>query len=236
MNITNNTIINVCSYTPSTIIASTSVQDYIFEPCMTDNPIILPMSAVEVKEIHSKSSIFVDGYLTFEDELKEDMYNFLKINDWKNILNQLEIMNCIVSGRRDDILKLISIKSKGYFERVYGVYIALKQSNRYDISMRVAKAIEHRYKELQQGIVKTQIELVDTFNNVEDDKDRIIAEKEELLKENAEKVSALEQKIIELSALMEKMQEQNSNTTNTPTSETQETSPQRRGRKPASNT
>ena len=234
MTITNNTIINVCSYMPSTIIASTSVQDYIFEPCMTDNPIILPMSAVEVKEIHSKSAVFADGYLTFEDDVKEDMYNFLKINDWRNILNQLEIMQCIISGKRDDISKLINIKSKGYFERVYGVYIALKQSNRYDISMRVAKAIEHRYKELQQGIIKTQIELVDNFTNGNSDNDRIIAEKEELLKQSEEKISNLEQKLIELSALMEKMQEQNANMIATSNSETEEASTPKRGRKPAS--
>lgn len=207
--ITNNTVINVCSYMPSTIIASTSVQDYVFEPCMTDNPIILPMSAIEVKEIHSKSGVFANGYLTFEDEIKADMYDFLKIQDWENILNQVEIMNCILSGKKNDIAKLINIKAKGYFDRVYGVYVALKQSNNYDISMRVAKAIEHRYKELQQGIIKTQIELVDSFSN-EDNKDKEIAEKDELLKQSQQEVSELKEQIANLTKLIEKqMKSQN---------------------------
>ena len=224
--ITNNTIINVCSYMPSTIIASTSVQDYVFEPCMTDNPIILPMSAVEVKEIHSKSAVFSDGYLTFEDEVKEDMYDFLKIQDWENILTQIEIMDCILSGKKNDISKLINIKSKGYFERVYGVYIALKQTNSYDISMRVAKAIEHRYKELQQGIIKTQIELVDSFSN-EDVKDKEIAEKDELLKQKSQEVTELKAQVDNLTKLMEElMKSQNENKADE-TKSANETAPKR---------
>ena len=230
--ITNNTVINVCSYMPSTIIASTSVQDYVFEPCMTDNPIILPMTAVEVKEIHSKSSVFTDGYLTFEDDVKADMYSFLKIQDWENILSQIEIMNCILSGKKNDVSKLINIKSKGYFERVYGVYIALKQTNSYDISMRVAKAIEHRYKELQQGIIKTQIELVDNFGN-DDNKDKEIAEKDELLKQKDQEVSELKEQVANLTKLMEElMKSQNNDKADTTKAETK--SAPRRGR-PASN-
>ena len=230
--ITNNTVINVCSYMPSTIIASTSVQDYVFEPCMTDNPIILPMTAVEIKEIHSKSGVFANGYLTFEDDVKVDMYNFLKIQDWENILNQVEIMNCILSGKRNDIAKLINIKSKGYFDRVYGVYTALKQTNSYDISMRVAKAIEHRYKELQQGIIKTQIELVDSFSN-EDSKDKEIAEKNELLKQRDTEVSELKEQIANLMKVIEEqMKSQNANKSDTDKSETK--SAPKRGR-PASN-
>lgn len=226
--ITNNTVINVCSYMPSTIIASTSVQDYIFEPCMTDNPIILPMTAIEVKEIHSKSGVFANGYLTFEDEIKADMYDFLKIQDWENILNQVEIMNCILSGRKNDIAKLINIKAKGYFDRVYGVYTALKQSNNYDISMRVAKAIEHRYKELQQGIIKTQIELVDSFSN-EDNKDKEIAEKDELLKQSQQEVSELKEQIANLTKLIEEqMKSQNADAVDTTKSE--EKSTPKRGR------
>ena len=130
------------------------------------------------------------------------MYNFLKIQGWENILNQIEIMDSILSGKKNDIAKLINIKSKGYFDRVYGVYVALKQTNSYDISMRVAKAIEHRYKELQQGIIKTQIELVDSFNN-EDSKDKEIAEKDELLKQKDQEVSELKEQVAYLTKLME---------------------------------
>jgi hypothetical protein len=217
---------------PSTIIASTSVQDYVFEPCMTDNPIILPMTAVEIKEIHSKSGVFVDGYLTFEDDIKEDVYNFLKIKDWENILNQSEIMDSILSGKKNDIANLINIKSKGYFERVYGVYIALKQTNRYDISMRVAKAIEHRYKELQQGIIKTQIELVDNFKD-DDDKDKEIAEKDEQLKQSQQEVAQLKEQIANLTKLVEEqMKLQNAKTADESKSESRPTP--KRGR-PASN-
>ena len=214
MEINNHTIVNVCSYMPTKIIASTSVEDYVFEPCLTDNAISIPMSAAAVKEIHSKSRAFADGWLTFEEDAKADMYKFLKIKDGESLLNQMEIMECIVSGKKDDIATLINIKSKGYFERVYGVYTALKQSNMYDISMRVAKAIEYRYKELQQGIINTQIELADSFHT--DEKNKTIIEQETLLKEKDEKieamnnvVSSLEKQIQELTKMVSKMQNGN---------------------------
>lgn len=242
MEITNNTIINVCSYMPHTIIASTNVQDYIFEPCMTDTPVIIPMTAVEIKEIHSKSRVFADGLLSFEDDVKADVYKLLRVQDYENILNQVEIMNCIVSGKKDDIAKLISIKSKGYFERVYGVYVALKQSNMYDISMRVAKAIEHRHKELQQGVINTQIKILDNENNDNnnnnDDKAKIIEEQDKLIAQNQEKLEALESKFANLMELMERLTsatasaQQNNDDTDTKDSDVKPDTP-RRGRKPA---
>ena len=150
-------------------------------------------------------------------------------------------MNCIVSGKKDDVAKLIGIKSKGYFERVYGVYVALKQSNMYDISMRVAKAIEHRYKELQQGIINTQIKISDNTNNDEKDvdKDKIIAEQAELIQANEKKLEEIESKFDNLMKLMEKLTNINSNeNTNSNdnsdlsanNSEVQPDTPRRRGR------
>jgi hypothetical protein len=174
---------------PIRIIASTNVQDYVFEPCMEDTPVPMTMTAVEIKEIHSKSRLFTDGWLVFEDDVKESVYNFLKIRDWENILSQVELMNCIISGSKEDVERLINIKSKGYFERVYGIYVALKQSNMYDISMRVAKAIDYRYKELQRGIINTQIKLSDTFKT--DERDKIIAEQKALLEEKEQQANAM---------------------------------------------
>ena len=167
--------------------------------------------------------------MTFEDDVKNDMYKFLKIKDGENILNQSEIMGCIISGSKNDVQKLINIKSKGYYERVYGVYVALKQSNRYDISMRVAKAIEHRYKELQQGIINTQIELTDALQN--DDKDKLIAEKDALLVENQSKIDALEKQIEQLMKSMAQIQNINSVDETENTQKTDST-PNKRGRKP----
>ena len=227
MEINNNTIVNVCNYMPITIIASTNVEDYVFKPCQTDTPVTLPMSANEIKAIHSKSRIFVDGWLSFEDDVKNDMYKFLKIKDGDNILNQVEIMQCIISGGKDDLAKLINIKSKGYFERVYGVYTALKQSNMYDISMRVAKAIEYRYKELQQGVINTQIELSSSFKT--DERDKVIAEQQTLLDEQQKQMqetnAMLEMLKKQLADLQENMNKQNNTKLDNSTDTEQSTNP-----------
>lgn len=212
MEITNNTIVSVYNYMPIKIIASTNTEDYIFEPCQTNTPVSLPMSMSDVKEIHSKSRIFADGWLVFDEEEKDDIYQFLKIKDGDKILNQEEIMNCLISGGKEDVEKLINIKSKGYFERVYGVYIALKQSNMYDISMRVAKAIEYRYKELQQGIINTKIELSNSFKA--DNKDRMIEEQQALLQEQEKQMKETNNIIEELKNQIAALQLQVSNTKN----------------------
>jgi hypothetical protein len=224
---------------PIKIIVSTNSKDYVFEPCLTDTPVPLAMSANEVKEVHSKSKVFVDGWLSFEDEEKADVYKYLRIQNGENILNQIEIMNCIVSGTKDDVEKLISIKSKGYFERVYGVYTALKQSNMYDISMRVAKAIEYRYTELQKGIINTQIKLSETFKS--DNRDKVIAEQEALLKENQKIIDGnnkvvedLQKQIEELTKKIANIQNVGAkNTTTNNTQNTNEVTPNKRGRKPS---
>lgn len=240
MEINNNTIVNVCNYMPNKIIAPTNSETYVFEACLTDNPIILPMSVGAIKEIHSKSRIFVDGWLTFEDDVKADVYKYLKVKDSEDILNQIEIMRCIVNGTKDDIARLINIKSKGYFERVYGVYIALKQSNMYDISMRVAKAIEYRYNELQKGIINTQIELSDTFKT--DDKDETIAQQEQTIKERDKEIKEMQDTVNDLKnqieTLMSAIKENMNNAQSDISTEKSEqivstTTPAKRGRKPA---
>lgn len=239
MEITNNTIVNVYNYMPIKIIAPTSAEDYIFEPCLTDNPTFLPMTASEVKEIHSKSRVFADGWLTFENDEKNDIYKYLRIKNGENILSQKEIMDCIISGKRDDVVKLIHIQSKGYFERVYGVFKALKQSNMYDISMRVAKAIEYRYDELRRGIINTQIELTNTFRAEDktDVKDQKIVEQEALLKEKDEALSEMNKVMEALKKQVEELMQYMPNTqNNTNTTETDEgtVAKPKRGRPPKS--
>ena len=240
MEINNNTIVNVCNYMPNKIIAPTNSETYVFEACLTDNPIILPMSVGAIKEIHSKSRIFTDGWLTFEDDVKADVYKYLKVKNGEDILNQMQIMRCIVDGTKSDVEKLINIKSKGYFERVYGVYIALKQSNMYDISMRVAKAIEYRYGELQKGIINTQIELSESFKT--DDRDETIAQQEQAIQERDDEIKAMRatvdalQKQIEtlVSVMQNNVNVDNNGSDNSTEDETtaSKTTPAKKGRKP----
>ena len=207
MEINNNTIINVYNYMPCKVIATSNVQDYVFYACEDMNaPIVIPMSAVEVKNIHSKSHIFTDGYLTFDDSEKSDIYEYLKIFNWEDILTQTDIIDAMLNCTKEKLQKIIDIKSISYFERIRGVYTALKQQ-RADISIRVADTIEARYRELLNGKITTSIELVDTKykddSSLQDgvDKEKIAAmekqikEKDAALKDMSERMAKLEQLI-----------------------------------------
>lgn len=210
MDINNNTIINVCSYEPCSIIASSNVQDYTFEPCESlYAPIIIPMSAVEIKNIHSKSKVFSDGYLTFEDDCKEDVYNYLKIRDWQDILTQQDIVDTLLHSSKEKLQRIIDINSLSYFERVRGVYIALKQSKA-DMSLRTVEVVEARYKELLRDKFKSSIELRDiNFKTEADKKKDLIEEKEKTIEEKDKEIKALSEQMEELKAMILQMQNNN---------------------------
>jgi hypothetical protein len=201
-------MINVCNYTPCKVIAVSNVQDYIFDGCEhKDAPVINPISAVELRNIHSRSSIFTDGYLTFEDDVKKDVYEYLKINNWENILTQDDIIDTILNCTKEKLQKIIDITSLSYFERVRGIYVALKQSNA-DVSMRVANVIETRYKELRQNKYKSAIQLKDvsfSSNDNNDDKELIVKQQKQI-EEKDKELNELLAKFAELQSKVEQLQ------------------------------
>jgi hypothetical protein len=200
-------MINVCNYSPVKVIAVSNVQDYIFDGCEhKDAPVINPISAVELRNIHSRSTIFTDGYLTFEDDVKKDVYEYLKINNWENILTQDDIIDTILNCTKEKLQKIIDITSLSYFERVRGIYIALKQSNA-DVSMRVANVIEARYKELRQNKYKSAIQLKDVSFNSNDNNDKnLIVEQQKQIEEKDKTINELLARFAELESKLKQLE------------------------------
>lgn len=241
MDINNNTIINVCNYEPCKIIASSNVQDYVFDACEHINaPITVPISAVEIRNIHSRSTIFTDGYLTFDDDIKEDVYKYLKINNWQDILTQSDIIDVILHSNKEKLQKIIDIDSLSYFERVRGVYIALKQSKA-DISLRVADVIEARYKELRKGKRNSSIELRDVnFQSETDNKETLINDQQKQIDEQNDTIKNLHDELDKLKSMIESLTNQNSgqgeNENENENKENNENTKAKRGRPPKSKT
>ena len=170
---------------------------------------LFPMSAVEIKNIHSRSKVFLDGYLTFEDDYKEDVYNYLKIKDWKNILTQQDIVDILLHSSKEKLQRIINIDSLSYFERIRGVYIALKQSKA-DMSLRTVEVVEARYKELLRDKFKSSIELRDiNFKTETDKKQDLIEEKNKAIEEKDKEIKALSEQMEELRAMILQMQNNN---------------------------
>ena len=90
----------------------------------------------------------------------------MAIRDWENILTDEEIRDIILNPTPEGVKKIIAITNPAMFERVRGIFIQLKNTNMYDISMRIATVINERYKELYRGQRNSAIKVsIDNTNN-----------------------------------------------------------------------
>ena len=162
-----------------------------------DQPAAYPFTMSELQQIASSSSVIQVGYLRPAKEDAKYIYETLRIRYWQNILTEEDNEQMILNPTVEGLTRLINIKDAFYFERVYGIFIGLKNVNA-PIADNVARLIKGRYKELQKGKINTDyvvkekdissmktfmaVETSDTANEVAalkdelSDKDAIIAE------------------------------------------------------------
>ena len=151
--------ISVLNYNEFSVISPSSSRTYSFEPATEGIPSLNPMPFSDIEYINSQSNAFRTGLLFFKEDQQEDIYNELKIFDWKEILTNREIEDILLNPTLEGLQKLINISDDSTFERVRGILVKIKNSNSYDLSNRVINVIEARHKELQRRIAKTQIVL-----------------------------------------------------------------------------
>ena len=180
--------INILNYNDHIVIVSTRDKSYLIEPARDGIPSKTPFSFSEVETINSGSNAFTSGTLRFEESEEGEIYHELRIVDWENILTNEEIKNIVFKPSFDGLNKIVEIKNSSIFERVRGIFTKLKNENSDDISMRVERIINERYKELLNGVRKSEIQL--TKKDVEsknfEDASIIKAENAQLKNEMAE--------------------------------------------------
>lgn len=123
-------------------------------------PALMPMNIDDITFINSTSNAFKIGLLFFaEDEYREEIYEYIKLYDWRGIMHNEDIADIILNPTIEKLQKVLDIKNQQYFERIRGIYTSL--SNRgYDVSKKVADVITGRYKEFMTGKYTSRIELV----------------------------------------------------------------------------
>jgi len=199
--------INVLNYNDHIVVVSTRDKSYVIEAARDNTPSKTPFSFSEIETINSNSNAFTSGTLRFEDFEEAEIYPELRIVNWKNILKNDEIVDIILNPTFDGLDKIIEIKNSSMFERVRGIFVKLKNSNNDDISMRVERIINERYKELMNGIRNTEIQLTkkDVKRTIHEDTSTIKAENEQLKNEMAE----LKEMMAQLIASQEKNKQEN---------------------------
>lgn len=156
----------VLNYSSSPVAVKTKYESLLVPAGTRSEPGALPFGIDDIQTINSNSPTFKIGLLWFEEEYASDIYEELRIIDWKDILTDEQIENIILNPTMESLQRILNIENEAYFERVRGVYMGLKNAG-YDISNRVEKVIEPRRLEFVKKQRKSQIKLVpsQTQNN-----------------------------------------------------------------------
>ena len=133
----------------------------------------------EIAEMNSNSVVFKSGLLRFEPEFESEIYEYLRIHNWKDILTNEQIEDTLISGEMEGLQKILNVKEPMYFERVRGIYEGLR-GIRANINYKSEELMRGRIAEVSKGIYNTKIVL------------KPVSSSEDIINEMAEKIKQLE--------------------------------------------
>ena len=187
--------INVLNYNENEVFVDSSKEHYKFNASRDGKtPSIIPMTLSELQNICSNTDIIVTGWLTFDDEVKEEVFKELRIPNWKDILTNKDIENILTHPTLEGLQKIIDIENQTYFDRVR--ITMFKLINRgVDVTTKVSRIVEQRYDELRRRQRVSSITLTKKDTQISGDQ----------VKELAEQNASLQNQLDEMKKMMEQM-------------------------------
>ncbi|WP_206459444.1 hypothetical protein [Anaerovorax sp. IOR16] len=201
----------VLNYNTNPVSISTRHDSYLIDGGSNESPSVLPLTIDEIITANSNGYAFKYGLLFFEEEYQEDIYEELRIKDWKNILTNLQIEDIILNPTKEKLEEILLIDNEIYFDRIVGIYTGLKNAG-IDISNRVELVISLREKELSEKKRKTEIVLskndsLKASPKISEDVDLLKKQNEELMHQMEEMKKIFESQINSNSAEVTKEDE-----------------------------
>lgn len=147
----------MCNHTPSKV--SVSMRDgssLIIEGGAYDHPSTYPFTLSELQHLNNTTRCIKNGTLIPQEGDKEFIYETLRITDWRDIISNAEVEKIILEPTVEGLQKIINIKDSQYFDRIYGVFLGLKNSDA-PIAANVINLITKRYRELLDGKRETEL-------------------------------------------------------------------------------
>ena len=138
--------INVLNYNENEVF----VEKYKFSASRDGKtPSIVTMSLSELKNICTNTDIIITGWLTFDDDVKEEIFKELRIPNWQDILTNGDIEDILTNPTMEGLQKIINIENQTYFDRVRIIMFKLMKQGT-DITTKVSRIVEQRYDELRK--------------------------------------------------------------------------------------
>ena len=201
--------INVLNYNENEVFVDSSREHYKFNASRDGKtPSVIPISLSELQNICSNTDIIVTGWLTFDDDVKEEIFKELRIANWQDILSNEDIAEILTNPTMEGLQKIINIENQTYFDRVRIIMFKLMKQG-VDITTKVSRIVEQRYDELRNRRRKSSIILTKKDTN------KPYATPDEV-KELTAQNAALQNQLDEMKKMMERMMSmQNISTTTT---------------------
>lgn len=189
--------VEVLNYNQHEVYVSTAKENYKFNASKDGKtPAYLPLTMAEIKWICNNTNIFQCGILTFEDDIKKEVFEELRIHDWENILTNEQIEDILLNPTKEKLNRIFEIDNATYFDRVRTICFILVQKEE-NVTTKVRELIDIRTRELQRNIRKTGIELVKPINKEAVNNEKLSA----LEQQNA----SLQEQLDEMKAMMKKL-------------------------------
>lgn len=203
--------INVLNYNENEVFVDSSKEHYKFNASRDGKtPSIISMPLSELQNICSNTDIIVTGWLTFDNDVKEEIFKELRVPDWENILTNEDIEEILVHPTLEGLQKIIDIQNQTYFDRVRIIMFKLIRKG-IDISTKVNRIITQRYDELRKRQRISSIALTKKDTQVSRDEVKALSEQNALLQTQLDEMK----KMMEQMMAMQNKESNNSNSETT---------------------
>ena len=142
--------ITVLNYNENEVFVDSSKEHYKFNASRDGvTPTMQNIPISELQYICSNTDVIVTGWLTFDEDDKDEIYTALRLPNWREILTNEDISNILTNPTMEGLQRIIDISNLTYFDRVRIVMFRLLNDG-VDISNKVKNVVDRRYEELQK--------------------------------------------------------------------------------------
>ena len=172
-------------------ISSLNGKGYTFEPGSVEEPCVIPIPPEEIMYMNSTCSAFKNGVLRFRPEEQNEVFKAIGVKG-DDVLNVEDIDEAILNPTVENLQRMIDIKDGAQFERIRGRFYRMTNAGE-DLSTKVKRLIDERYKELRAGKRNSELSVVPATKPVDNVQAELEAAKSQLAEMQKQMQAALAQ-------------------------------------------
>ena len=195
----NSNKIKIENHNPFNLSIRSNLRDYILSPAGEDGtPTVEYLTLEEIIWVDSNTNAIRTGLITINEDDREEVFKEIKFEDGDKIITNKDVENILLNPSVDGLSKIIEITDASTFDRVYAVFVGLKEGGSVDISNRVINLMNERYKEFKRGqnVSHIKIERKDTETVISQDRAKELESQNKSLKQELSELKDMMKQIL----------------------------------------